>query len=216
MLYKPSEDGYLEYHYHLPDNKTTIFRSQYLVKLLDYGRSYYNEGDNNNSLVVYNKICDTITCRPQCGVDKGFAWLGMDRQRKHRVDAVNLISRKPNKSYDLWLLDIIQEIILYHRNLDLLKDVEGLDILFYIIKFDNGIEKESEDTKLNNVLDAFNYLNDIVNAESNITKNRERYSDVKKKIGELHIYTDGRDVEYKANLPTAANPSARPGSYDDD
>jgi len=216
MLYKPSEDGYLEYHYHLPDNKTTIFRSQYLVKLLDYGRSYYNEGANNNSSVVYDKICHTITCNPQCGVDKGFARLGIDRQRKHRVKAVNLISRKPNKSYDLWLLDTIQGLILSHRDLDLLKDVEGLDLLCYMIEFDNGIEKESEVMKINNVLDAFKSLNDIVNTESNITKNRERYSDVKKKIGELHIYTDGRDVEYKANIPTAPNPSARPGSYDDD
>lgn len=41
MLYQPSKGKYIEYIYHLSDNKEVRFKCPYLVKIIDYGRCFF-------------------------------------------------------------------------------------------------------------------------------------------------------------------------------
>jgi molecular chaperone GrpE (heat shock protein) len=43
LLYSPLKDGYIKYIYHLSSKETVIFNSEYIVKIIDYGRSYFKD-----------------------------------------------------------------------------------------------------------------------------------------------------------------------------
>jgi len=222
LLYKPIDNGFIEYHYHLPDTSTTSFKSQYLVKIIDYGRCFFNETPENNSLSLYNALCEKQECNEteeekikriayrtmhkkkstgsarNCGLNNGYNFL--DKEKKEGRNFF-ISSQKRNKSHDLRLLFNIRE---FFRNYleqypeTVLKD----DLVNFIhnVKYDTMYgtkEMETDSTKdvIHNVEDAFEKLNIIVNSESNRQINASAYPYFKK-IGDLHIYTDGRPVEF--------------------
>jgi len=61
ILYKPVDGKYIEFHYHLR-NETVSFKSQYIAKMIDYGRSFINTEAKKNSVVYYDKICAEDKC----------------------------------------------------------------------------------------------------------------------------------------------------------
>ena len=58
MLYQPEKGKYIEYVYHLHGNKEVRFRCPYLVKIIDYGRSFFkwdpSDIDKNNEIQSLN------------------------------------------------------------------------------------------------------------------------------------------------------------------
>jgi len=221
LLYKPIDNGFIEYHYHLPDKPTTSFKSQYLVKIIDYGRCFFNETPENNSLLLYNALCEKEECNEteeakikriayrtmhkkkstgyarNCGLNNGYNFL--DKEKKEGRNFF-ISSQKRNKSHDLRLLFNIRE---FFRNY--LKRYPGtvtgnLVDFIHNVKYDTEYgtkEMETDSTKdvVHNVEDAFEKLNILVNSELNRQMNASAYPYFKK-IGDLHIYTDGRPVEF--------------------
>jgi hypothetical protein len=62
QLYKLGSDQYVQYHYHLSDDSVTSFKSEYLVKIIDYGRSFFDDDSNTglfvNSERIFTKLCE--------------------------------------------------------------------------------------------------------------------------------------------------------------
>ena len=84
ILYKPVDGKYIEFHYHLR-NETVSFKSQYIAKMIDYGRSFINHG-NKSSAEYYKKICTEDKCNNEdedgdedndekCGNKSGYGWM---------------------------------------------------------------------------------------------------------------------------------------------
>jgi hypothetical protein len=99
LLYKPKDNHYIEYHYHT-DGITQSFCSSYIPKIIDYGRSFFNNG-NINGRKIYNKVCSTRKCNPNCGSNKGFQWLDP-------IPYIHISSSKKNESHDLRLLNTVK------------------------------------------------------------------------------------------------------------
>jgi hypothetical protein len=79
QLYKPVEDKYIQYHYHINPHKIISFKSSYMTKIIDYGRSYFDNNaeyfthenaDNMNSKIIYDTfLCSAEKCNKLVDVE---------------------------------------------------------------------------------------------------------------------------------------------------
>ena len=196
LLYTLPNNKYIEYHYHLP-LKVVTFKSLYIVKIIDYGRSFFNDIDGNiNSKKVYNKLCTRLSCDPDCGAKVGFKWLA-----KEDYPGANhfIISQKANQSHDLRLL--------YNLNSNYGHDIEWAnttlsDMMKSVVYDDNYGTKEIKKSglangKIYNIMDAVAQLQMIIEKPKRVQAILGFYAKPKySKYGDIHMYSDGRPMEY--------------------
>ncbi len=177
MLYTVENNKYIRYHYHYPE-KTVSFNSAYIVKIIDYGRCFFKD-DLYNPYDIYLDLCGSDSC-VACGKYSGFDWLGPDKHYS---------SQERNMSEDLKLLKFITEYKqTYHK--DLLKLVNSVVYLYD----DETPEFVGEnDKRIFNVNDARRHLEKVM--KKMFFKKNNDYDSVNK-LGEMHIYSDGRPMEY--------------------
>jgi len=191
LLYEPIKGAYMTYNYHLTSGKTVKFHSRYIAKIIDYGRAYYDDG-TQTSLDTYKKICKIKECNPSCGEDFGFAILGPEIP-PGSFDYIT--SQKKNKSSDLRLINIIKENILtignVHPNFEKMLD----KIVFKKSFGTKEIVKSGFPKKINNVMDACKELEEYILKPQFLAKN-EGFYNLMPKIGDFHIYQDGRPMEF--------------------
>jgi hypothetical protein len=202
LLIEPVKGGYIDYYYHLDDGTITNFKSKYLAKIIDYGRSYFYEDESNNSRVIYNKICSTIECggsedNKDCGEDAGYSHLNEELEPG---SFFYIVAQKVNKSHDLRLLNNLLKLFYKSESRIVLPSYlkKFLESVKYDTNWGSQIRESGSPVSINNVVDAFNALNKIINNDTFKTNNDNWHKTEKKlfKIGELHTYTDGRDVEF--------------------
>jgi hypothetical protein len=217
LLYNPGVNRYITYHYHLPDGTVTTFHSEYLIKIIDYGRCFFNDPDNpgifGNSARFYTELCKECF---QCGYDEGFSWLERSHEKgtKRYEESFYISSTIPNRSHDLRLMNgVLAEIIPYFKDEqegDILYDnFREVNDLFQDLLDFKKIEKgtrEKASTKptkknplgmINNVHDMFRRLNALFKMEKYAGYNNTYYSDPsQQKIGDMYIYTDGRLINF--------------------
>ena len=206
LLYQPVDKKYIQYHYYLQDDTGTVnmvisFKSRYIVKIIDYGKSYVN-----GSMSYYNKICGIKECEPECGDKVGYQWLSPDD------NAYFIKSSLSNKSHDLKLLNNLKIHFEHHKfiNSSVIKLREIIDKTVYTgswVKSDTGYVRklfgtESNPTRgypnrINNVVDAERSLRDMVLDPDEISKNNKYHKDNKfTKLGDLHVYGLLRKMKY--------------------
>jgi hypothetical protein len=219
LLYRPVKFGHIKYHYHLQDGSESTFNSKYLVKIIDYGRCYFNDGPANNALNIYNKLCETRECDEteeeedereeynkhegtnigpeNCGQHKGYSILAKEKQ----PGSFHYISSQiPNKSHDLRLLNIINNLV-NRLSAQIPMNLNNEFLAFfrsivYVQDYGTPARDSNNSGSIYNVVDAYNKLNLLVNNSENKIANNIRYPE-KKKIGDLHIYADGRPMEFE-------------------
>ena len=98
VLYTPKAGEYIQYHYET-EGGVVSFKSLYLVKIIDYGRAYFNDGDEN-SKSIYDEICKRKNCETVCGDERGFRYF-----KENSVHWV--VTQKKNESHDLRFLSIL-------------------------------------------------------------------------------------------------------------
>ena len=182
MLYPIQIGKYIEYNYHYPDH-TVTFNSAYIVKLIDYGRCFFKDETGYNPQDAYKDLCQSQSalCR-DCGEDKGFGWLGPMR-------VAYISSRKRNMSHDLRLLKILQTSLPVY-NMDLIKLINSVR---YITNIGTPELISENDNRILNVNEAKRHLERLM--ENDFFKKINVYS-ISNKLGEMHIYSDGRPMEY--------------------
>ena len=192
LIYEPVKDSYIQYFYHLEGGTVVSFRSSYIPKLIDYGRSFFRfgeeEGDTRgfekDSKQIYDTVCGLPKCKPDCGKKVGFQWL-------ESGDSIS--SQRRNMSQDLRLLYMLKSI--HNANpmtMELLRKV----------KFDTrySTPEVTESGRLqtppiiNNIVDAFYDLQEIV-LNPDMRRQNEVHYESRRKLGEMHIYGD-RPLEF--------------------
>jgi hypothetical protein len=100
ILYEPVPGKYIQYHYQT-ETGVISFRSPYIAKIIDYGRSYINDGETSKD--IYDKVCKLKKCDPNCGVDKGFSMFKLSNEEH----LYHIVSQKKNESHDLRFLYMV-------------------------------------------------------------------------------------------------------------
>lgn len=202
LLYIPNNDKYIHYHYHNENGSVTEFKSKYLVKIIDYGRSYFKDDSKGiDSNTVSKAVCKELDCNTQatgpCGYSSGYAWLYHDPRRPAKPSDIS--SYKHNYSFDLRLMHILRLLF---------KDIIGkyntrlLDILNKIVFTEPmGTAENPYDglpRHINNVKDAYKELRDYMNMPITKQYNNLFYDFNPKfsRLGDLHIYSDGRNMQF--------------------
>ena len=67
QLYQPVPGKCIQYIYNI-NGKEITFKSKYIVKILDYGNAFFNDGIENTEQ-IFNKLCKSCL---DCGTNKGF------------------------------------------------------------------------------------------------------------------------------------------------
>jgi len=212
LLYEPIADNYIEYNYHLNNGEVVKFKTNYIIKIIDYGRCYFNNkgsnsGLNIDSVDIRNMVCVERECniKPnKCGYDLGYGWLDNPKGLSKKNYYIN--SSRLNRSHDLRLLKIVSdEYSTIESRLGYDFDVSGeINKLFNSIVYTgdygtNQLIRSGLPNKINNIMDAFKSLKNICLDRDFINSNNNYFSDPDKKIGDLHIYGDGsnRDMVFK-------------------
>jgi len=201
LLYKPAGGKYIQYHYHHSDGTETTFFSPYIPKIIDYGRSFFDNG-NVKSKNIYDKICTINGCKPHCGSDYGFAWLDPEPY-------LTISSSKKNESHDLRLLNKLKKEILHvpdtesHIELDkiLKRIVYGVGITEIKNKEYGTMEDLTiSNTKIYNVKGAYASLKKAIENPEVVKENLMNFSSLKK-IGDLHVYDNEEPMKYEEFKP---------------
>jgi hypothetical protein len=142
LLYPTPNGKYIKFNYNIPANLVAKhglssnkieFYSPFIVKIIDYGRSYFKNGAEDGK-TVYDQICATPKCNhpsfSSCGKMYGFLWNApLDPTLTSRLSAyVN------NNKYDLDLLTGFAPLIEPIMNIKIIYD-GGRDILLTDIQF---------------------------------------------------------------------------------
>lgn len=218
LLYEPVHGSYIEYNYHLQDGTVVSFLSSYVVKIIDYGRSFFvNVGlpttdFTHSSKSIYNTICRVKKCNPYCGAYVGFNW-GVPRQDEKTYFISSSIQ---NKSHDLRL---INDLLLDDRSTIERTNPDLYDIMNSVV-YGLGMTNEAhkaygtkEQTasklpgKIVNVDDMHTALKDMCMQPDIQEANRDNFA-TKTKLGTLNIYTDGREMQYIPSTRTLPAPKA--------
>lgn len=102
LLYTLDSLKCIQYHYYYLGTQYS-FKSKYVVKIIDYGRSYFNDTEANihPKDIRENELCKISNCNPNCGEDVGFTWLINDVS----CQTFYIDSARPNRSHDLRLIN---------------------------------------------------------------------------------------------------------------
>lgn len=206
IIYQPNRKGYIHYHYVLSNGDTISFKSPYMAKIIDYGRSYFKHETNDgfNSANIYDKICKEKECS-SCGRYDGYKFLSKQNSsyNQHYIH-----STVPNKSHDLRLLYIIKNYFEKGKNKYFEKGKEKntdllhsniLDKIKYDTKFGTPeMKNNGYPDKIQTVTDAFKGLSDLL-LQPDFIKNNEDDTDMMGlgKMCDLYIYENNRPMKFK-------------------
>lgn len=208
LLFEPVAGKYLKFTYTNSDNRTCTFKSRYIVKIIDYGRSFIQDPrpfSNKGSVDEYTKVCNA-QCPNVCGDAVGYAWLD-PAPNEYGVN-----STMRNMSHDLWLLKILGDTTQGSKNKSLkmqvfdkvlwpkkLNDKELIKakLLKQIVYLNNPENNNvGYPNKINNVCDAAEALYDLLTSYNISQQNNIFYPDDPNiYLGEL-VIRSGHDIVY--------------------
>ena len=200
LLYIPVQNKYIQYHYHNTGGSITSFKSKYLAKIIDYGRSYFKDDSRNvNSKKAQRAVCNEPVCNTpvtgMCAENVGYKWLFPENPN---LSNHFITSWRHNISHDLRLLDILLK-----NYGNLISQINpGLMTILQKTIFDEPYGTQEAVGSglpyyLYNVMDAYMQLQELMISPAIVSASEALYAEAKwNKLGDLHIYSDGRSMEY--------------------
>jgi len=216
LVYEPIKGKHIHYHYHIGSGQTVSFKSPYIAKVIDYGRSYFKyKGTTSqlNSPDIYKKLCDEPECNKgeHCGYDNGFEWMAGPLSNENFF----ICSQFPNMSHDIRLLSSLKgrfDDIKYKVSSLKGKLRTGFDELHNFldkVKFGMGIKGNNKvygtnvnkkmgfPGSINNVVDAERGLREIILENQDVYDLNESRYKLADKIGDMHVYVDGEPMRFE-------------------
>lgn len=200
LVYEPVRGKYIQYYYVHNDGTQISFKSSYIAKIIDYGRSFFV--DNKKSIVgtsknIYNEICDIKKCNPDCGTKYGFSIL---HPEKPAGSFYYISSSKRNMSHDLRLLNEILINAKYSCKKGELYDTirktqYGVGLTEDISYGTKEQIQSGLPEKIANVVDARDALQELILKMA--AKNEQRYSSMER-LGSLYIYENGFNMKFES------------------
>jgi hypothetical protein len=217
IIYEPVVGKYINYQYYENeehDSYFITFKSRYMAKIIDYGRSFFKDnskhGITKSSSDIYDAVCCVKECdfietdterygrmiKSRCGEKFGFYFASPDPDAEKYISSKHFISSSTcNISHDLRLLYDLKEI---QDNYMLNMITERLT---YRTEYGTPeiYEREGENDlnnipiKINNVIDASSALEAVIYVSRDT--NDKLYKDMES-LGTLKIYRTGKPMEF--------------------
>jgi len=200
LMYQIKTTHYIVCHYHSTDGSKISFKSKYLPKIIDYGRSYVRHPDAPESPEEFRKsLCAIKNCNQPskpCGTKYGYRWLNPAPNK----DYIN--STKNNISHDLRLASMVKERIKKagHNTGSM---IDLLDRVVFTNKYGTKEETDSGADKgiIYNVKDMAFAMHNFIQLPNVVKQNVEGY-DSHVSLGDMHVYLDGsRPVRFDPETP---------------
>ena len=203
MLYNLDASKYIHYHYHLSSGRIVSFKSRYIVKIIDYGRSYFKDVESNidSKKIRNDELCKIQKCRPNCGENVGFGWLKNNLSNNDfYIDSTQM-----NNSHDLRLINSIKLLKLgifihdanfsdFFTNTVYGKNIKNPKDKQYGTK--PAVDSYVKNRKIQTVNDALLSLDNVLTYGSFNIDNESAYRTYTK-IGDLHIYGKDKPMKYE-------------------
>ena len=191
LLYSPKENSYIDFCYTLPGGEKIQFNCPYLVKIIDYGKSFFNDKTNSGSFTgssenFFQYFNDIEDCQDHAA---GLHWL---YREKNNQDNHFIYSRIPNHSHDLKLVNFIKKFYTNNSyNVPLIfRDL--FDKLVY--RNENGVISRKNDNtnkQIRTCTDLYTFLkNYLLNTNFVLQSNKTTDIDGKEKLGTLNVYAE--------------------------
>jgi hypothetical protein len=196
FLYKPYQGNkYIQMRYHLLSERVIEFPSEYIVKIIDYGRNYFDNGVTNTKEILNNYVCNNRMCNPNCGYYVGY---GVIQGNEYNPNAQNnwIFPNQKNISHDLKFA---------HYFYSYLKQIKLFNTFFY-----NDMEITGPSEKLMGTPEKLGgnslIINNIVNLREaiesfidvwNTHKMKKKYDATWQKMAIMDIYEDKRPYTFK-------------------
>jgi len=201
FLYKPYEGKkYIQMRYHLLSERVIEFPSEYIVKIIDYGRNYFNNGITNTKKILNDYVCNNSRCEPDCGSEVGYEHI-QGNEFDPNTDFYWIFPNQKNMSHDLkfayYFYSYLKQLKIFNKFFYNDKEIKtGVASLF------GTPEKLGGDAQ--NIYNIVNFRDAI---EANIDKYNQqmnqKYDATWQKVAIMNIYEDQRPYTYEA-LPDAA------------
>ena len=198
LIYQPIKGKYIQYRYVLDNGAVVEFKSPYIAKLIDYGRSFFKDEESTNPLTnssfsIYETICKIKKCGKNCGDKVGF---GNVVPEDFPGSFYYISSSKRNMSHDLRLLHELKNFNNI-KNPVTNKVAYGVGVKTRSEKHFGTIENVNSGLpkKIVNVMDAHDALKKEILLKKHRKNNEELYASMVS-IGTLTIYQDGRDMDF--------------------
>lgn len=194
LLHELSDNTYINYNYIL-DNGTSInFKSKYLVKIIDYGRSFYNmKGDNSDIICsdfpfsrYYNKSADLILLK----------YIGYNSKTPENI---KVIARKTSKLFEGLSHKKVTDY--YKFNTDsrintrqsyyIQKTIDLYNHSKLILPMDSSTPAE-----INNINDVLQNFVELITQPDEILKNNSYIGGISLKIADLTVYPKKENKDY--------------------
>lgn len=184
LLYAPyGEKQCILMRYH-SNGKIIEFKSDYIAKVIDYGRNYFNNGTITTRDIMDRFICNVPECESnggKCGDEVGYYAImgeGDDEGSFYWIDPV-----VPNMSHDLKLANYMRGF----ANLE--------SKLIYEHEYGTPQRRRCSPNKICNIFQLKDYLERNL-PEYNSFKQHKKYDHTWQVVATMDIYDDGRDYEY--------------------
>lgn len=210
LLYVPNATKYITYHYHNRDKTTTTFNSHYLVKIIDYGVSYFEDKTSQNQMSSSLKIFKIVNNENLCSINNkiSFGYEALRLTGNSCAYPIYVCAQKNNPSNDLRLLHILKN---YSR---LLTQNNDLTTLIANVHFEqkfgtpyiDHLTKAQKNLNADIIVDvheAYAALQLLVNSNNFLTDNNAIYSGNAQwsKYGDLHVYSNGQPMNFIPFIP---------------
>uniref|UniRef100_A0A6C0HTG7 Protein kinase domain-containing protein n=1 Tax=viral metagenome TaxID=1070528 RepID=A0A6C0HTG7_9ZZZZ len=171
ILYSPKPNTYIHYHYHV-GNTVVSFKSPYMVKIIDYGRSYFDVGN------IYDQICQLCE---ECGVSVGYQWLS---GKENDPNSYYITPRFLNNSADLrFLYDVKRKVKFPNIHLSKMLNIR------YSTRYGTPEDLTSVPNEIRNITDAFNMICQVMTSLEVLKMNDMSVSKMQK-FCDLEIFVD--------------------------
>lgn len=186
MVYKPFPGKQcMLMRYHI-QGQVYEFKSEYVPKIIDYGRNYFNNGRVNSKMII-EQVCKSKACLPECGINRGYGTIhgsqnGFDVSKYYWIDPT-----KRNVSHDL---RAAFDLIRYHSSFHLPPRKIAMAHPFGTPEVLQGPPNQ-----INNVTDMFEYLKSYVHPIQQYFGSK-KYDHEWKTVAVMDVYDDGRDYEF--------------------
>ena len=205
LLYKLPEGKYIIMNYINKNGQTeTTFKTIYIPKIIDYGRSFFYANDNFNSKILNDKIlckfkeCNKIELNENCGEESGYTYFSYDKNNKPLKEQHYISAPIRNKSHDLRLAYIFKKHYSKRFGNDNADLVDLFDDIYYEEEFGTPEVVDNYTSKIKNVEDMKMELEERVLYKENFKNNLETYfsknSDKYSCLGTLNIYEGNKHI----------------------